>query len=240
MGWKTSKVDDTIEIVGKPHSKEMKDIQLAEDQNEDSTTQITRQNNHEAETLESESDHENIAKKQAEDKELDWAQYQYPTPDPSILEACLANSVNMPVLQMVEPVHETETTLTIELAILDKLYNQLKHRFYDIRQYKAPSKLPTALSNHPDRYHGPHELKKLFIHILRHSPNLYLQCVISFPVNQKVWTSGSHPHKYRQPRRAKRSVQSCSSSPAMVELLVRHHLCSESTSDGIRNSPSTS
>lgn len=53
MGWKTSKVDDAIEIVEKPYSKETKDIQLAEDQKEDFTKQITCQNNHEAETLES-------------------------------------------------------------------------------------------------------------------------------------------------------------------------------------------
>lgn len=76
-------LDNAIEIVEMPQSEEMLDIRLAEDQGIDSTASITRQTDHEAETLEY--DHEdNVAEKQAEDEELEGAQQQYLSPDLSI------------------------------------------------------------------------------------------------------------------------------------------------------------
>ena len=49
--------------------------------------------------------------KQAEDEDLDWARHQYSTPDSSVLEAFLANFVNIQVQsEEVEPSYPESIT----------------------------------------------------------------------------------------------------------------------------------
>lgn len=60
----------------------------------DTAETITRQTDHKAENLDADSED---AKKQAELDDFDWAQRQYPSPDPSVYETFLANSVGLPL-----------------------------------------------------------------------------------------------------------------------------------------------
>lgn len=76
---------------------------------------IAYQNDQEAEDLNVFSE----TKKPAEHDNLAWAERQYPSPDPSILEAFLTNSVNLPVenvdsseLEGVEQSHEISFAAT--------------------------------------------------------------------------------------------------------------------------------
>lgn len=76
-------------------NRETEDIQLGEHETEmESAPSISHQADHEAEDLD---DAVTDAEKQAEDDDLEWAQDQYPSPDPSIFEAFLTNSVSLPV-----------------------------------------------------------------------------------------------------------------------------------------------
>ena len=88
-------MDDAIKIVQVPES-EAKDIQLGEDLEEEveSAPAILHQNNHEAEDLDA---NVNADEAEAKDNDLAWAEGQYLTPDPSVFEAFLANSVSLPV-----------------------------------------------------------------------------------------------------------------------------------------------
>ncbi len=91
---KRDKAIERIEVL-ELEAKEMEDIQLGKDYKvETAITTIKCQIDHEAEDLDI--DH-GKAEKEADDDNQKWAQGQYLTPDPSILEAFLANSVNMPV-----------------------------------------------------------------------------------------------------------------------------------------------
>ena len=144
-------LNDAIEIVELPQTDELEDIQLNEDLEE---LEITRQTDHDAEELDAEDlDADDIAAnvdKLAEDEE--WAQNQYPTPDSSVLEAFLANSISMPVAGH-DPVerHSVPDRNTdpfesegVEPARLDQLFNQQSQRFYDFAQHRVPTKLQTA------------------------------------------------------------------------------------------------
>lgn len=153
-------LDEAIEIVEVPQSEEMEDLQLGEDPEVESSS-ITRQADHEAENLEADP-HE--IDKQVEDEDLEWSQRQYPTPDPSVLEAFLANSVSIPVQpEGVEPSYpdslesegvgmETEPELEflnedmLEPAVLDELETQQNQRFFDFRQFRVPSKIQKAFA----------------------------------------------------------------------------------------------
>lgn len=89
-------LDEAIQIIELPQADELEDIQLSEDLEVES--EITRQIDHEAEDLDADNAAtETDTDKLAEDEDQEWAQNQYPTPDPSVLEAFLANSVSMPV-----------------------------------------------------------------------------------------------------------------------------------------------
>ena len=147
-------LDDAIEVIEVPQSEEMEDLQLGEDLEIDSTLSITPQAQHEAENLENEDE------KQAEKDDLEWAQQQYPSPDPSVLEGFLANSVTIPVqsegIEALYPdsVIESEgveneqeyPNFSISPAILDELENQQSQRFFDFRQFRVPSKIQTAFT----------------------------------------------------------------------------------------------
>ncbi len=89
-------LDEHIQVIEPPQVDELEDIQLSEDQEVES--EITRQTNHQDVDL----DADNIAAKTdtdkpAEEEYQEWAQNQYSTPDSSVLEAFLTNSVSMPV-----------------------------------------------------------------------------------------------------------------------------------------------
>ena len=82
-------LDEAIEIVEVPQAEEMEDLQLGEDPEILMTRIITPQADQITENLE--------AEKQVEEEDLGWAQQQYPTPDPSVLETFLANAIRIPV-----------------------------------------------------------------------------------------------------------------------------------------------
>ncbi len=92
---KIKELDEAIQVIELPQSDKLEDIQLGEDM--EVASEITRQTDHEPEDRYA----DNIAAKTntdklAEDEDQKWAQNQYPTPKPSVLEAFLANSVSMP------------------------------------------------------------------------------------------------------------------------------------------------
>ncbi len=87
-------LDEAIQVIELPQVDKLEDIQLSEDPEVES--EITPQTDHEAEDLDS----DNIAAKTdadkpAEDEDQRWAKNQYPTPNLSVWEAFLANSVSM-------------------------------------------------------------------------------------------------------------------------------------------------
>lgn len=154
-------LDEAIQVVELPQAEELEDIQLSEDLEVESV--ITRQADHEAEDLDTDivaAETEHIEDKLAEDQE--WAQNQYPTPDLSVLEAFLANSISMPVDDLGRQ-RETgeyrayEATIGrdnadpcesegVEPARLDELDKQQKFRFYDFAQHRVPTKLHNAFT----------------------------------------------------------------------------------------------
>ena len=133
----------------------MEDIELSEDLEVES--EITCQTYHEAEDL----DANKIAAetnndKLTEDEDQEWAQNQYPTYDPSILEVFLANSANMPVDNLGRQyayntipdrdkadLWESEE---VELTRLDRLDKQQKQKFYDFAQHRVSTNLQNALT----------------------------------------------------------------------------------------------
>ncbi|MCJ1269499.1 hypothetical protein MMC22_009391 [Lobaria immixta] len=69
------------DLISRFSLEEIEDLQLGEDPLEETST-ITRQADYETESLEADPE----AEKQAENDDLEWAQHQYPSPDPSVLE----------------------------------------------------------------------------------------------------------------------------------------------------------
>lgn len=159
-------MDETIEVLQLPES-ETEDVHLGEDMPEDVDVMpsIAHQNDQEAEDLDAFPETE----KQAIDDDLAWAEHQYPSPNPSILEAFLANSVSLPVenadsseSEGVDQSHEISFAATAteesdnstkvdnleppEPAVLSQLQQQQDDRFYDFSQHRVPSKLQTAFS----------------------------------------------------------------------------------------------
>ena len=122
-----------------------------------------RQIDHEDEDLD-----ENLeeSEQQAKDKDDQQAKQQYPTPDSTMLETFLANSIRIPVErhqlgcfsadclkskgviaenEVLQSVFDESTSSpSIEPAILDQLEKQQNDRFYDFDQHRIPSKLQTA------------------------------------------------------------------------------------------------
>ncbi len=91
-----NKLTKAIQVIELPQADELEDVQLSEDLKVKSKQ--TRRTDDEGEDL----DADNIAAKTdtdklAEDEDQKWAQTQYPTLDPSVLKAFLANSASMPV-----------------------------------------------------------------------------------------------------------------------------------------------
>lgn len=118
---------------------------------------ISHQNDHEAEDLNVTDERE----KQAEYYDLAWAQGHYPSPNSSIFEAFLANSVGLPVGNLsqdadsfksegVDCSHENSFVATTaetehpllepEPAVMNQLEQQQNDRFYDFSQSRVPSK----------------------------------------------------------------------------------------------------
>ena len=93
---KIKELDKAIQLIELPQMDKLEDIQLSEDLEDES--EITRQIDHKIENL----DANNIVAKTntyklAKDEDQKWVQNQYPTPDPSVLKAFLANLTSMPV-----------------------------------------------------------------------------------------------------------------------------------------------
>lgn len=136
---------EAIQVIELPQADELEDIQLSEDLEIESA--ITRQTDHEAEDLDAENavtETEHAADKLAEDEDQEWAQNQYPTPDPSVLEVFLANSVSIPVINDAPIGYQDATSYRItdpfesegvEPARLDQLDRQQRQRFYDSAQH---------------------------------------------------------------------------------------------------------
>ena len=92
----------------------------------------------------------------AEDEDQKWTQNQYPTPDPSVLEAFLANSASMPVDNLGRQ-HAYDTIADhdkadlyksegMEPARLDRLDKQQKQRFYDFAQHRVLTNLQNTFT----------------------------------------------------------------------------------------------
>ena len=93
-------MDEAIQIIELPQMDKLEDIQLNEDLEVES--EITRQIDHEEKDLDANNiTTETNTDKLAENKDQEWAQNQYPTPDLSVLEAFLANSSSMPIDNLV-------------------------------------------------------------------------------------------------------------------------------------------
>ena len=139
-------MDDAIKIV-KVLKLEAEDIQLGEDLEEEveSGPAILHQNNHEAENLDT---NVNADEAEAKDNDLAWAEGQYLTPDPSVFEAFLTNSVGLPVkttdsseseevdcshkkLFIATTAKKEPEYCSLELAIMTQLEKQHNNRFYD-------------------------------------------------------------------------------------------------------------
>ena len=93
---KIKELEEAIQVIELPQADELEDIQLSMDL--EVKSEITRQTDYKVKDL----DANNIAaetdtNKLAEEEDQEWAQNQYLTPDPSFLEAFLANSTRMPV-----------------------------------------------------------------------------------------------------------------------------------------------
>ena len=148
-------MDEAIEVIQLPESEimETEDIQLGEDPE----PLISHQADHEMDDLDVDA---NDAEKQAEIDDFEWAEGQYPSPDPSILGAFLANSVGLPVENLfvddADP-YESEgvdqsledsvaATATLyeeyrtipEPAVMDQLEKQQNERFYDFKPTPSP------------------------------------------------------------------------------------------------------
>ena len=153
------KMDDAIKIVQASES-EAEDIQLGEDLEEEVelAPAISHQNNHEAENLDA---NVNADEDETKDNDLAWAEGQYLTPNLSVFETFLANSVCLPVKttdssesERVDCSHENSfvaTTATkkheycfLEPATMTQLEKQQNDRFYNYSQRQIPSKLQTA------------------------------------------------------------------------------------------------
>ena len=163
-------LDNIIELIELPQTDKLEDIQLNEDLEE---LEITHQTDNKTEDLDLDAD--NIAAnvdKLAKDEE--WAQNQYPTPDPSVLEAYLTNSIAIPVASQIKQhlVFDQDVDLFeseemelfeservellkfkemkpfpveyVEPARLEQLSNQQSQRFYNFAQHKVLTKLQTA------------------------------------------------------------------------------------------------
>ena len=153
-------MDKTIEVIKIPESEvmEIEDIQLGEDVDVDPEPLISHQADHEMDNLDVDADD---AKKQAEIDDFAWAEGQYPSPNPSILGAFLANSVGLPVENLfMDDADPSESegvdqsldqslknsfvaaTATLykeyrsipEPAVMDQLEKQQNERFYDFSQ----------------------------------------------------------------------------------------------------------
>ena len=159
-------LDETIVHIEISESEaiKMEDIQLVEDSAVDEATPtITRQADHEDEDLDVNPEE---SEEQAKDNDEQWAQQQYLTPDSTMLETFMANSIRMPIQrqqldsfsadflkservaannELLKFVFDESTSSpTIELAILHQLEKQLNDRFYDFNQHRILSKPQTA------------------------------------------------------------------------------------------------
>ena len=86
-------LDEAIEVIEVPQSEEKEDIQIAENPEVDLATTIIRQANHKAENPETDHEMEDFNA----EKNQEWTQNQYPTPDPSIFEAFLTNFIHISI-----------------------------------------------------------------------------------------------------------------------------------------------
>ena len=152
---KIRELNKAIEIVEVPPSKEIENIHLEEDINIKSALTVTCQINHKVENLDANNttaETKHITDKLVEIEEQEWAQNQYPTPDFSIFEAFLANSVSMPVTNCTPIEHQDTISYIanpcksekIEPTRLDQLFKQQNQRFYNFTQYRVLTKLQTA------------------------------------------------------------------------------------------------
>lgn len=148
-------MDEAIQIIELPQANELEDIQLSKDL--EVKSEITRQIDHQTENLEV----NNITTKTntdklAEDKDQKWAQNQYPTPDPSVLEAFLVNLSSMPVDNLVrQHVYniiadcnkaDSYKSEGVESARINQLDKQQTQRFYDFAQHRVPNNLQNAFT----------------------------------------------------------------------------------------------
>ena len=132
---------------------------------------ISHQNNHEAENL---NVNVNVDEVEAKDNDFARAEGQYPTLNPSVFEAFLANSIGLPIKiidssksKRVDCSHEnffvTTTTIkkheyfSLEPAIMIQLKKQQNNRFYNYSQYWIFSKLQTAFVTRTYRQNLPPE-----------------------------------------------------------------------------------
>ena len=148
-------LNEAIQVIKLLQVDKLEDIQLVEDL--EVTSEITRQTDHKGEDR----DADNIAAKTntdklAEDEDQEWAQNQYPTTDPSVLEAFLSNSASMPIDNLGR-YHAYNTIADrdkadpsesegVESARLDQLDKQQNQRFYDLAQHRVPSNLQNAFT----------------------------------------------------------------------------------------------
>ena len=150
---KIRELDKAIEIVEVPPSEEIENIYFQEDIDIELELTITRQTNYKAENLDTDDiNTKNIANKLAKDKDKKWVQNQYPTLDFLVLNAVLANSVSMPVINLAPNEHQINICDSIdscksegvELARLDQLDKQQKFRFNEFLLLRVHTKLQTA------------------------------------------------------------------------------------------------
>ena len=152
---KIKELDEAIQIIELPQMDELEDIQLNEDLEVES--EITRQIDHEEEDLDADNiTTETNTDKLAENEDQEWAQNQYSTPDPSVLEAFLANLSSMPIDNLVsQHVYNTIANCDkadpcesegVEPARIDQLDKQQTQRFYDFAQHRVPTNLQNAFT----------------------------------------------------------------------------------------------
>ena len=142
-------LDEAIQVIEPPQADELEDIQLSE--NLEVAWEITRQTDHKAEDPNA----DNISAKTdtdklAEDEDPKWTQNKYPIPDPSFLEAFLANSASL-LVDNFEREYTYDTISNrdkanlcksegVELARLDQLDKQQKQSIYDFAQHRQQFK----------------------------------------------------------------------------------------------------
>ncbi len=149
------KLNESILVSELPQADKLEDIQLSEDMEVQS--EITRRTNHEEEDL----NVNNIAadtniNQLAEDEDQELANDQYPTSDPSVLEAFLANLASMPVDNLGDQ-HAYNTIADRDKADpcksegmgsarLDQLDKQQKQKFHDFAQHIVPTNLQNSFT----------------------------------------------------------------------------------------------